>query len=100
MYDNPACSRMIEALKPGFTKLFCEGRARANGWRAPEDAPQIEWTAGCLDAHCIAHKVAASSKAISTQASTLSVFLNIESAPANLIDLALDDVSLQRFQRQ
>jgi hypothetical protein len=27
MYDNPACSRMIEAPKPGFTKLFCEGRA-------------------------------------------------------------------------
>jgi hypothetical protein len=27
MYDNPACSRMIEAPKPGFTKLFCEGRS-------------------------------------------------------------------------
>ena len=30
MYDNPAYSCMIDALKPGFTHLCCEGRARTN----------------------------------------------------------------------
>ena len=77
----------------------------------------MECTFGCLAAHCTAHNVAASNRAIRIQASTLSVFLNTELwwcgcfigflrcppdrlAPANVIDLSLDNVLFQRFQRQ
>src|ERR1035441_3214070 len=43
MYDDPACSCMIDALKPRFTHLCCEGRARgalqvdAIVWQGPAE---------------------------------------------------------------
>src|SRR5450755_2248301 len=40
MYDDPACSCMIDALRPRFTHLCCEGRAsrRTGHLRLPNEA--------------------------------------------------------------